>query len=208
LSSFFCERTAEYALVPLLQRSLELSFGAAIPIFYWRSREGNQLSSSVHRGHEIRVLAMFSRRPKATHRRKLIGGNINSELFEFSQAARAHGIVSIAGFPAVESIYNLYSNPSIYWLPLDSTRDSDFEFTVDLLEPIPKPIGSDGIELQTLSLPFIIEQVRDCSRLLAWDDAMEFISELRSKCFRKTPLSIFAGFGGYKPVYFLMSRNG
>lgn len=122
MSSFFCERTAEYALVPRLQRSLEAHFGSAIPIFYWKTREGNRVSSEVHRAQFVQVLAMFARRPKLTGRKDWLSGKINFEIFQFADAARSVGVPTIAGFPAVASLHGLYSDPPIYWLPIEKSN--------------------------------------------------------------------------------------
>src|SRR5689334_17537250 len=100
VSSFFCERTAEYALVPILQRSLEAHFGFAVPIFYWKTREGNRTSAEIHKECSVQILAMFARRPKVTQKRNWVTGKINAELFQFADAASSVGIPTIAGFPA------------------------------------------------------------------------------------------------------------
>lgn len=64
MSSFFGERTAEYAIVPVLQRALKSRFGSALPLFYWKTREGNRTSSEIHGKCFVKVVAMFARRPK------------------------------------------------------------------------------------------------------------------------------------------------
>ncbi|WP_321793270.1 hypothetical protein [Burkholderia pyrrocinia] len=201
--SFFCERTAEYALVPIVQRNLETRFGAAVPIFYWKTREGNRVSSEIHKNRKVRVLAMFARRPKLVDESRWLAGNVNVELMQFAHAAQAVGIPTIAGFPAVNSMFALYSNPRIFWFYLEASREDGFGFFVDISVTQPRPIDEDGTPLETLSAERIFEIVERRSDVLSWDEAMTHISELRLQHYRPD----FLGFGwqqGYKPVYFLM----
>ena len=208
MSSFFCERTAEYALVPLLQRSLEAHFGSAIPIFYWKTREGNRVSSEIHQGRHVQVLAMFARRPKVTETRDIISGKINLELSQFSRAARAVGIPTIAGFPAVDSVFRLYQDPLIFWLPVEQSEVGDLEFMVDtsLRHPSPK-VGGD-LALRTLSLEEVIDEVKANAKAFPWNEAMGNISQLRIEGSRYGNRHMFGRFGSYRPIYFLMSNDG
>ncbi|WP_288381936.1 hypothetical protein [uncultured Massilia sp.] len=207
MSSFFCERTAEYALVPVLQRALEKHFGSAVPIFYWKTREGNRISSEVHKTDNVRVLAMFARRPKLTGVKNLVAGKINHELFEFADAARSVGIPTIAGFPVVSTLHDLYRNPAILWLPVNHTGMDELVFTADSAAPDPIPTDEDGGLVQILSLESVIEEVAEKAKVLSWDEAMDHISELRLEHYRDGYFG-FGWFGGYKPVYFLMLRPG
>lgn len=204
MASFFCERTVEYALVPILQRFLETHFGSAIPIFFWKTREGNRVSSDIHKNRHVRVLAMFARRPKLTGERRWLAGNVNTELLQFSRAARTVGIPTIAGFPAIDSVFGLYSNPPIFWFCLGGFKGDGLAFLTDISEPRPRPICEDGSPLETLSLERIVEVVEESAAVLPWDDAMEHISELRLQHYRHDFFR-FGWQGGYKPVYFLIS---
>lgn len=208
MSSFFCERTAEYALVPVLQRALEAHFGSAVPIFYWKTREGNRESSEVHKGHFVKVIAMFARRPKLTGRKNWVSGKINFELFQFADAARSIGIPTIAGFPAVTSLYDLYSNPPIFWLSVEQSNAGDLEFTTNIAQSRPVLIDEEGRTITTLSIQEVIEEVKESAEVLSWNDAMSHISELRLEHYREDSHFRFGWFGGYKPVYFLISHDG
>lgn len=208
MSSFFCERTAEYMLVPILQRSLEAHFGSAIPIFYWKTREGNRVSSEAHKGRFIQVLAMFARRPKLTGRKNLIYGKVNSEIIQFAHSAHSIGIPTIAGFPSVASLYDLYNAPSIFWLPVDQSDVGHLDFFTDISEEDPIPTDEEGRALTTLSLEEVIENVEKNAKILSWDEAMGHIAQLRLEHYREDVHVRFGWFGGYKPVYFLISRDG
>lgn len=208
MSSFFCERTAEYALVPVLQRALADHFGSAVPIFYWKTREGNSVSLKVHNGHFVKILAMFARRPKLTGRKNWVSGKINFELLQFADAARSVGIPTIAGFPAVASLHGLYSDPPIFWLPVDQSDAGNLEFTTNIARSRPIPIDEEGRAIPTLSIEEVIIEVEEGAEVFSWDDAMSHISELRLEHYRGDSYFGFGWFGGYKPVYFLMSHDG
>jgi len=201
--SFFSERTAEYALVPKLQKQLEIAYGAAYPIYYWKTREGNSVSSRIHGGNSVKVLAMFARRPKSYGEGSLVFGKINARLAEFANAARSLGIPTIAGFPAVDSIGGLYTNPTIFWLPIEMSDGDDCHFQVDLSVTDPVPINSDGSVIQTLTFDEIIRIVERQSLIHSWDIAMKHISMLRAERFQPD-WHWFSWFSGYKPVYFLI----
>ncbi|HJV86963.1 MAG TPA: hypothetical protein VJ698_15965 [Noviherbaspirillum sp.] len=207
MSSFFCERTAEYALVPLLQRSLEAHFGSAVPIFFWKTREGNRTSSEIHQDRSVQVLAMFARRPKVTGNRNRIAGKINIELIQFAHAARSVGISTIAAFPAVDSIYSLYSDPQIFWLPVELSCDCDFNFEADISKRVPTLTDENGIKVRTMSLKQVSEGVEDGAKILSWDEAMQHISQLRLEHYRDDSNFRLSWFSGYKPVYFLIPRD-
>lgn len=207
MPSFFCERTAEYALVSLLQRSLQSHFGSCVPIFYWKTREGNKVSEALHEGRLIKVLAMFARRPKTTDRKEVRGGKINQEVAEFAAIARVAGIPVIAGFPAVEFTLDLYSDPTIFWLPLDASRDAELRFTVDLSKPRLALIEDGGQPMRTMSLSEVARDIEKNAKVFQWDEAMQCIAELRQSHGGPEAYSPFAWFGGYKPVYFLMPQD-
>lgn len=204
MSSFFCERTAEYALVSVLQRSLASRFGSAIPIFYWKTREGNRVSSDLHKGCAVRILAMFARRPKIIGVNNFVAGKINHELAQFARAARSVGIFTVAGFPAVMSILHLYDDPPIFWLPINSIGAGDIHFFTDLSHSHPEPVDIEGHHVRTMTLGQIQCAIEERSIVMPWDEAMQRIAELRLECCRGSSFFWFGGIGGYKPVYFLM----
>jgi hypothetical protein len=207
MPSFFSERTAEYALVQLLQASLRQTFSSVTPMYYWKTREGNRTSAHVHGGCVVQVLAMFARRPKVMEGQDLVRGKINGELLEFSRAARKVGIATIAGFPAVKSVFELHANPLVLWLPLDQ-RSAGYEFIVDLSVPHPQPMDNEDCIVSALSSEEIVQHIQQCSQSLSWDSAMQRMGDL--KRLRNGSMGFFSRFGfdsGYKPVYFLLSHD-
>lgn len=175
-------------------------------MYFWKSREGNRISSKLHELEELQVLALFARRPKLGDGENVLWGKINRELFEFSGAASTMGIFSIAGFPAARSIFHLHSDPLVFWITLAGERLTDIEFRVDLGASTIHPIGLDGTEIEALSINQIYNLVNERCRLMSWVDAMNAIDELRLRHFPSH--GYFGGSVGYKPIYFLLPKDG
>jgi hypothetical protein len=147
---------------------------------------------------------MFARRPKASDRKDLIEGKINSELVGFANASRRIGIPSIAGYPASRSLPDLYSNPSLIWFDLSQFRQRDTIFAVDFSQEPLTPRLAGGRALQTLTLTQISEDICKNARTFTWDEAMEHCAALRLEESQNDYRFGFGWLGGYKPVYFLM----
>lgn len=128
-------------------------------------------------------------------------------MFEFARAARDVGIYSVAGFPAVESLWDLYAEPPVFWLSLEKFCNGDCEFIVDLSDRSLKPADGENEIPKTLPEKTLVERVQNNCKMLLWDDAMQLISELRMKRYRNDFFSRFAWFSGYKPVYFLIPNQ-
>ncbi len=199
MSSFFGERTAEYALVPLLQRALVREFGWAIPMSYWRTREGNRTSAEMHKGLSVRILAMFARRPKVTPSDTILAGKVNWELFRFASFARELGVPTIAGYPAVKSVIELHSDPRVFWLHIEGLRAD--EFFIDLSSREQPLIDMYGNPVPTMSVDEIAEYIRTRAQTFKWDEAMQCIHRLRTEPdgHYVSPWS-----SGYKPAYMLI----
>ncbi|RZI80736.1 MAG: hypothetical protein EOP38_21595 [Rubrivivax sp.] len=203
MPSFFNERTAEYALVPALQAHLQAGFQFAVPIFYWKTREGNSIAERVHHDEPVKVLAMFARRPKLSDDSGVVHGKINHDLLNYAQRAGRMGIPTIAGFPAVASLFDLHLEAPLHWFFLGGLPEMDIEFMVDLQA---KPSYAQGIDsgLQPIHLAEITELVKKAPAF-SWQDAMARLAELRVERSHGYPLR-FNWFGSqYKPVYFLVS---
>ena len=207
MTSFFCEHTAEYMLVPKMHALLVTRFPASVPIYFWKTREGNSVSSSLHSRRALRVLAMFARRPKIVNGEHLVAGKINKELYEFADASRRAGIPAIAAFPAASSLWSLYVDPPVFWISLQIKKPSDIEFILDTSNHSCQPYRRDGCAVPVLSDEEVLEMVNREAKVLEWDEAMKEIGELRLERYREGAFTRFFGFGGYKPVYFLLPEN-
>lgn len=205
MASFLCEHTAEYMLVPRVRALLASRFLPSVPIYYWKTREGNSVSSSLHSRWAVRVLAMFARRPKIAKSEHLVAGRINQELYEFADSSRRAGIPAIAAFPAVSSLWKLYQDAPVFWLSLQTKKPpSDIEFFFDTSNNPCCSFCRGGDDISVLSDEEVVDMITREAKVFGWAEAMEAIGELRLERSRKGPFSHFFGFGGYKPVYFLL----
>jgi len=203
MSSFFCERTAEYTVVPHLTDHLRLTFRIVVPIFFWATREGSKESLARHEPSHVRILAVFARRPKTCERPNLLKGKLNAELFRFARVAYRLGVFSVAAIPIARSVFELGPGAPVLYLSLSSSDDHDVEFLVDRSPLTILQRNADMSDVTTLSLSDISEAVEHRTRPLAWSDAVRVMSNLRRELVKNgsrwMPFS-----SGYKPVYFVL----
>jgi hypothetical protein len=203
MSSFLTERTVEYAILPRLLSYLKQRFGAAVPMYFWATREGNSVAQELHANQRFRVLVVFARRPKVLADRQHMLGKINQELFEFADRAFVHGLPSIAAYPAVRDLFELGGAFQTYWIPLMGLPHQDALFKVNLLRPDIGPEPFDGCQLPFWQLEDLGDAVA-AATVLIWRDAMRAIRDVRH-AHRVIPGVGFLGGGGsYMPVYILV----
>ncbi len=202
MSSIFTERTAEYAILPPLLSYLRQRFGAAVPMYFWATREGNSVAQERHASHRFRVLVVFARRPKVLDDQNMLG-KINQELFEFADRAFMHGLPSVAAFPAVSDLFELGRTFRTYWFPLAGLQHQDALFKIQVSRPDIGPELLDGCQLPSWELEDIGDAVVAAS-VLIWRDAMLAIRSVR-QAHRVVPSVGFIGGGSsYMPVYVLI----
>ncbi|MGJ7538102.1 MULTISPECIES: hypothetical protein [unclassified Variovorax] len=202
MTSFFSERTAEYSILPTVVTYLRQRFGAAVPMYFWSTREGNTVAAKVHAGRRMRVLVVFARRPKV-RRGALLLGKINAELFEFAQRAEQHGLPCFAGFPAVRNVLELGGDFRTHWFPLIGDEQDDLHFQVDLSQPHLAPTAMDGHALQTVELSNLGDAVEN-GRVLPWSDVIKAIRSVRHPHRRTSYGDFFGGGSLYAPAYVLV----
>lgn len=207
MPSIFSERTAEYAIVPTLQRQLLSYYAWAIPFYVWASREGSAAAKEANGELYGRVLAVFARRVKTTSKPHVMEGKINVELIEYHYLARQIGIHSIAAYAAVRSLHHLHQEPAMLWLSLTQpTGAAVLEDVRFRAEPVP-PEGEVSLQstspIDILHISDIVRGIEQHGRLFSYVAAMEAIAEIRaSQQSRRTHFLDFLG--GYKPVYFFL----
>ena len=202
MSSIFTERTAEYSILPPLLLYLRQRFGAAVPMYFWATREGSSVAQERHASRRFRVLVVFARRPKVLDGQNMLG-KINRELFEFADRAVVHGLPSVAAFPAVSDLFQLGHNFQTYWFPLAGLPHQDTHFKIHLSRPDIGPVPLDGCQLASWGLDDVGDAVATAS-VLIWRDAMRAIRDVRH-AHRVIPDIGFIGGGGrYMPVYVLI----
>lgn len=204
MASFFSERTAEYSLVPHLMVELQKKYRLIAPIYFWRTREGNNIAHELHCGTRVKILSLFARRPKVTNDIHIVHGKINEGLIRYSRIAKEHGIPTIAGFIASNNIFNNF-NPRNH-LFFDLTTDlfeTDYNFSYDIYDH--KIIELEE-SISNISTNDIITITQKCCRSLTWKEATELIYQLNNTINRPGDMSYIFWRGGYKPIYFILSE--
>lgn len=204
MASFFSERTAEYSLVPNLMIELQKKYRLIAPIYFWRTREGNNTARELHCDARVKVLSLFARRPKITDDIHLVQGKINEGLVRYSNIAKEHGIPTIAGFIASTNIFDNY-NPKNH-LFFDLTNDlseMDYNFSYNIYE---NQIIQCDDSIKHIKSNDIIEITQKYSRSFSWKEAIELIYQLNNTINRLGSMSYIFWRGGYKPIYFILSE--
>ena len=190
-TSFICEHTAEFYLVPSLKRILEREFKYVTPIFPWLSRELSSISRQLHFEDDFFVLAMFARRPK------IFNGNIyvtiNEELKIFQEIGSRHNVPVIAGCPNSNDFWELAKCEDFIWLNIAKQNSFDYLIPTKSLET--------GFQNFRINDDKIISIVKE-SGVHKIDTLENFIREVRFA----QPQVIFYG-ARYKPVYFLIKEH-
>jgi hypothetical protein len=205
-TSYICERSAEYALIPELVSKFKTKYEFVTPIYPWISREGSNISRSLHGLKSFKILGLYARRPKLLDEddpfitvkfseQIIYGGHMGFEL----------GIPMIAGCPLARNFFELSTCKNFLWADLSkfSIDDIDIQISVD----------KDGKTSEIFN-KFLIHKT---------DDVIDFV-ELTSESFdlemfiqaiKKIKMTSkgygvyypMAFMGGYKPVYFLLANS-
>jgi hypothetical protein len=205
-TSFICEHSAEFVLIPHLTQLFSAHKQDLLPLYFWKNREGGQMSRRCDPGKPIRLLAMYARRPKVSEPgQDCVSVKINDALFERAHYLKENGIPTIAAVPLVSSIMDLRIGCPCSWFTLCPDRDfeSDVEFTIDIKSEkcdIELPAGVQG-PLEDAELLRLFDKSED---LKSWQDAIEILraDRLDHGFYRN---SFYWRMGMYKPVY-LLSR--
>lgn len=202
-TSFICEHTAEYILVPKLKEILHKRFDIVAPIYPWISREGGSISRALHKYDKFKVVGLYPRRPKliSAESRK-IKVKINKQILLGAQSGMNFGIPIIAGCPLAKNFWELGNNSDCVWIKLsqDSTEDFELELeyiqSYDLMNQISKFIFINEGDLLT----YVSEQ----SKLMDINSAILSFREIKRDSVGVEFYSYFRFMGSYKPVYFLL----
>ena len=203
-TSFICEHSAEFVLIPLLTQLFSAHKQNLIPLYFWKTREGSSISKRCDHNTPIRLLAMYARRPKICDPdQDYILVKINDILFERAYYLKESGIPTIVGVPRVSSIMDLHIGCPCSWFNLCPDRNfkSDLEFMIDIKSnkcdiKLPRSIQGPLKDEELLSL------FNKGTFLPSWQDAIQILrGEWLDNRFYGN--SFYWPMGIYKPVYFI-----
>lgn len=202
-TSFICERTAEYVLIPKLKQILQKEYEFVTPIFPWITREGSNISKEVHENENYRILGLYPRRPKLANARSTrIHIKVNHEIILGAESALEHGIPVVAGCPIANNFWTLGSEPNCIWIKLCERTSENYHVEMDS-----DRITSLKHEHIFASDEDLINYANDNCNLLSLPEALEAFKEIKMKSMGLGFYHPMAFMGGYKPVYFLMKNH-
>lgn len=201
-TSFLCEHTVEYCLIPQLCTELEKHWEVT-PIYFWSTREGSNLAQKSDVGEPINILALYARRPKLSGiGDKKIQVKINVSVQERAFDLNQVGIPTICGIPLVSTLFEFKLSCSCVWLYIspkgcEEYKDIFLEYDNDTC--ITTNIF-DSKSLFAITVEDIIH-LMDCSSSMTLCEAINRIKGTR-RVHRHPWFQI-----NYKPVYFLLRRK-
>jgi len=205
-TSFICEHTAEFFLVPTLARLLSNEETDVVPLYFWKSREGSSMSRLCTRETPVRVVAMFARRPKVDHpddKRILV--KLNDVIFERAYCLARLGVPTFAGVPRVSSITNLRRSGPCSWFCLraDGSSGTDVEFHLNVESGRCETALPSTVE-GPLEDPRVVELAYHEAAPMSWQNAIETMrGEPRSDGrYERTFYRWWPDM--YKPVYLML----
>ena len=190
-TSYICEHSAEFSLVPALKSILHREYDFVTPVFPWLNREGGNLSMALHRDDSFRLLALFARRPKLNDAdSRSLYMTINSELEAFAELSEENGIPVIAGCPRASNFWELGNAEGFIWFRLGCRTFDQYLISIDDL--------GRRFSSSLLDKSGVLKLVRESGSVQNIHGFRDFLYESRQ--------TFSTGFFGaqYKPVYFLM----
>jgi hypothetical protein len=155
MATGFCsEHTAEYVVAPRFVSLFTARGLLAVPLFFWFTREGSATARISAPDLNVKVVAIFARRPKLCGRDDAVEIKFNDELYEYATAAREVGIPVLAGAPLATSVFELTEHCAVAWFEISAGMRGDRLVTVEVAPPhrlasehvdISGPLSDDAI---------------------------------------------------------------
>lgn len=197
-TSFVCEHSVEYYLVPEFKALLEEEYESVIPLFPWLTREGGKLSREIHKLPFFNVVAMYSRRPKFEKPGSdIVIVKINNELMRAAEQGKMLGIPIIAGIPFARDFFELSKHPKCYWIKLTDYSIADYHLEINKsMDYIPKcGFDNDGE---------LINYIKGIMRPKSFSEILTDVRKVMSARKEDSHFKRFLFASGYRPVYFLI----
>lgn len=201
ITSFINERTLEYKLVPDLQKALEPHCNAAMPMFFWKTREGGIRSRASFPGESFKVIAMFARRPKVHDKSNALYATINDELLIFAEHAINMGVPTLGGFCAARNLGEITSAHSI-WIPLFKSDESMNLLRWNESDSPGGSLSTYESKVASINTGELPEAILPRCEPMSFGTAIDTMDRLRSVLNREAVLPYYYG-SSYKPVYML-----
>ena len=202
-TSFICEHTAEYILVPELKKILRNKFNTVVPIYPWASREGSNIAKELHKHDTFKMVGLYPRRPKliSVSSPKIIV-KINAQILRGAQTGLKLGIPIIAGCPLAKNFWELGNNPNCVWIELNQDSTKDWELPLEPCQPLEyfNQISKSIFTTEKDLLTYLNENAKPIDT----NSAISSFREIKRVSGGIDSYSYFRFMGLYKPVYFLL----
>lgn len=199
-TSFISERSAEMLLVAELMSLIRDVYPSVTPLFYWSTREGNNLSRQSFHGKTLKIVVLYARRPKVEY----IGSGeieikLNELLFRRSDLYSHSGMPVIAGCPLADKLEELVMGVPCIWLKLMLGGNTEV-ITVNVTDPV---IQAENAVIITRD---DILRMIATSNDFTWARAIDVINSVRRETLMDDDGAFRFGMYGdiYKPVYLLI----
>lgn len=206
MSSFICENTASFVLVNQLTKILSQYWINTIPLHFWNTREGSNLSRSCNPSTGIKILALFPRRPKVSSlNQTYIEVKFNESLFPQASLLNKAGISVIGGIPLVSNIFDLNLNAQCMWFNFVNSSDQDIFFSIDLENKTCIHSFRNQDAIIPVSDVELIDHIDQNCRLVLWRDVIDILKRVRN--YQVDYYHFGSLFGAtYKPIYFILKN--
>ena len=198
------EHTVEYALVADIVSRLKSEFPNVIPIYLWLTREGNSMGQEAFKGKEVKLVAVFARRPKVGYSGDdHILAKFNSSILRHAFLARSFGIPVLAGVPLISDLASFRINSECRWFIVDgSISDTrDLKIFLSRRGDIVGHIGPLKTVRGPSSTSDIVRDIRKVARESTWISWLNVIREIRMQLDERHH---FWFSGSYKPFYLVL----
>jgi hypothetical protein len=202
-TSFICEHTTEYILVPIMKEILHKRFDIVTPIYPWVSREGSNISKELHQNDKLRVVGLYPRRPKlisAGSSQIII--KINEQILLGAQTGIKLGIPVIAGCPLAKNFWELGDKPNCVWIKLDQGYTENFNLLFG--SPPYSTYKNETSRIIFANDQDLLNYLIKKSKSMDINSVISSFREIIRESAGAGYYSYFKFMGLYKPVYFLL----
>ncbi|MGF1840114.1 hypothetical protein [Vibrio atlanticus] len=201
--SYCSEKTTEFSLVPTFS-SLLNELGENVPIQYWKTREGNKTSDTIHGSEPVLLVALFARRPKVkVGKKRVVQGKINSYVFEFNDLAKKYEVPVFCGMPIAQNLFEMYSSEKI-WFHIYPNAQKYQEVIFNLTNCGNVDTNSVSHDVEQVRYENIVDVIRKRCSPMTWSQAIDIMSELNRK---PGTGHWFTRTWYYKPIYFIIKQK-
>lgn len=209
-TSFICEHSVEFIIVPDLYKIFSNRYKKIIPLYFWKSREGSVVSYQCNKNIPLQVLVVYARRPKVIcPNQDVILVRVNESIFEHALYLEENGIPTLIGFPRISTIMDFYIGCPCSYFRIEKKENyvSELDFQIGIesnkcKEKLPSNINGP------LSNEELLSVINCCKVYNSWEEVLNVL-----KCGMNNINTtgnfyyFYREFNNYKPIYFVFQTE-